>query len=193
VNPWELRAARHVQGLTLQQVATAAGTSTTNVSAYERGAKRPNAATTERLTDVIAAGSNSPVHKHDLVTAPRCAAWLRRTLREPGRSTGDLLRIVREMISNAGEIWGNGADRGAFFAAPSTTGDPRWNAMLAGVVEMLHLRRDLEPPTWTAGGALNTIWWVGSVAALHAHAFASSPPSLHVRGVMIDPADLECI
>jgi transcriptional regulator with XRE-family HTH domain len=190
---WDLRAARHAQRLTLRQVAVAAGTSVPNVSAYERGTKAPNASTVSRLVAVVEAGHASPIHRHDLVTVPRCAAALRRILRQAEPTTGELLRLVREMISNADEVWDSAPDRAAFFAAPTTTGDMRWDAMLAGVVEMLHLRHDLDPPAWTVGHALDTIWWVGSVEGLHAYAFAHSPPSLHVRGVMIDPTDLEFV
>jgi hypothetical protein len=85
------------------------------------------------------------------------------------------------------------ADREAFFVEPSTTGDPRWDALLAGAVEDLALRQDFSPPVWTRGHALRQFWFVGSMPSLAAYSFARSPMSLQIRGVMIDPAELESV
>jgi hypothetical protein len=84
-------------------------------------------------------------------------------------------------------------DRAAFFAQPSTTGDQRWDAMLAANVEDLALRGGFAVPAWTAGHALATFWFVGSSPSLQAYAFARTPLSLQVRGVMVDPGDLEAV
>lgn len=179
---------RRRRGLTLRAVARAAGTSVSNLSAYERGAKRPRSGTLERLQAVVDAGSHSPIHRNDLLTVPAAAAALRAGLRARW-GTADLLRLVREMRSNAGFAIDE-SDLAASFAAPSTTGDQRWDAMLAGCVEDLALHRGLEPPGWCRGHALPTFWFVGSTPSLHAYAFARSPFSLQVRGVLVDPADV---
>ena len=188
---WELRASRRAQGLTLQQVARAAGTSETNVAAYERGAKRPSARTLARLTAVIDAGADSAIHRRSLVTVPATAAAIRKGLRAQW-STADLLRVIREMRSNAAFAQ-SVRDRAAFFAEPSTTGDLRWDAMIAGNTEDLAFRGDFPPPDWSRGHALPQFWFVGSTPSLAAYAFARSPFSLQVRGVMVDPADLEAV
>lgn len=188
---WELRRRRRERGLTLRAVARASGTSETNVSAYERGEKVPNERTVERLLAVIDAGADSLIHRHRLLTVPAAAAAIRRGLRQ-GWSTADLLRVVRELRSNAGEVR-TAMDRAAFFARPSTTGDARWDAMLAASVEDLALRDGLEAPPWTRGHALPTFWFVGSSPGLRAYAFARSPLSMQVRGVIVDPADLEAV
>ena len=188
---WELREARRRAGLTLRQVADAAGTAETNVAAYERGAKTPNSATLARLLDVIAAGAASPIHARRLLTVPAAAAALRSRLRA-GASTAELLRLVREMRTHAGLVE-SATEKRAFFAAPTTTGDQRWDAMLAGVVEDWALTHRMEPPEWSRGHALPTFWFVGSSPSLQAFAFAHSPMSLQVRGVLVDPADLEAV
>lgn len=188
---WELRQLRRSNKLTLREVARAGGTSESNVSAYERGAKRPSQHTLDRLLAVIEAGADSPVHRGRLLTAPATAAALRQGLRS-NWSTADLLRLVREMRSNAALVAAP-SDLAAFFAAPSTTGDPRWDAMLAASVEDLCLRGGLDPPAWTIGHALSTFWFVGSSPSLDAYAFARTPISMQVRGVMVDPADLEAV
>ena len=188
---WELRSRRIEQGLTLRQVARAAGTSETNVAAYERGSKAVHPRTLRRLLAAIDAGADSPIHRHNLLTIPATAAALRKGLRARW-STADLLRLVREMRSNAVHL-ADDPDRAAFFAEPSTTGDPRWDAMLAGNVEDLALCGDFSIPGWTRGHALPQFWFVGSAPSLQAYAFARSPISLQVRGVMVDPADLESV
>lgn len=188
---WQLRAARRDAGLTLAQVARAAGTSETNVSAYERDAKQPNATTLERLTAAIEAGSDSPIHRRNLQTVPATAAVLRAGLRR-GWSNAELLRAVRQMRSDAAHLVTD-ADRGAFFAPPTTTGDRRWDLLLAGVVEDLALSLGGEPPAWVRKGTLRTFWFLSPSPALDAYVFARSPLSLQVRGVMVDPADLVAV
>jgi transcriptional regulator with XRE-family HTH domain len=188
---WDLRARRLASGLTLRQVARAAGTSESNVSAYERSQKRPAPRTLARLTAVIDAGGDSPIHRRTLLTVPATAAALRGGLRAQW-PTADLLRLIREMRSNA-SFARSDLDRAAFFAEPSTTGDQRWDAMIAGNTEDLAFRDDFPAPQWSRGHALAEFWFVGSAPSLAAYAFARSPLSLQVRGVMVDPADLEAV
>jgi transcriptional regulator with XRE-family HTH domain len=191
MDSWELRAIRRTSGLTLRAVADAAGTSETNVSAYERGAKTPSAATLQRLLDVIAVGGSSPIHRQSLMTVPAAAAAMRAGLRR-NASAAELLRIVREMRSHGGLI-SSAADQRAFFARPSTTGDQRWDLLLAGVVEDFALTHGWDPPRWTRKQPLPKFWFVGGGSAMSAYAFAHSPMSLQVRGVLLDPADLEAV
>jgi transcriptional regulator with XRE-family HTH domain len=188
---WELRRRRRDAGLTLQQVARAAGTAEANVSAYERGTKAPNQRTLRRLVAVIDAGADSVVHRAQLATAPATAAALRLGLRQ-GWATADLLRLVRQMRSDATHLT-RPADRAAFYAEPSTTGDPRWDAMLAGAVDDLAVRDGVPAPEWTRGKALDRFWFVTDELALRAYVFGHSPMALQVRGVMVDPADLEAV
>ena len=63
---YEMRAARQRSGLSLAAVARAAGTSATNVSAYERGTKRANRATRARLVAAVRAGADSAIHRNRL-------------------------------------------------------------------------------------------------------------------------------
>jgi transcriptional regulator with XRE-family HTH domain len=178
-------------GLTLDQVARAAGTSASNVSAYERGTKTPQPQTLARLLVVIRARSSSVVHRRELLTVPAAAAEIRRGLRA-GWSTADLLRLVREMLAQSTAV-ASAEDRAAYFAQPSTTGDPRWDAMLAAAVEYQFLACGDQAPGWTAGHALPTFWFVGSSPGLQAFAFARTPMSMQVRGIMVDPADLQAV
>lgn len=138
---------------------------------------------------MIEVGADSAIHRRNLLTVPATAAALRKGLRERW-PTADLLRLVREMRSNAVFALTE-ADRAAFFAEPSTTGDPRWDAMVAGSTEDLALRTGFPAPDWTPGHALPEFWFVGRAPSLEAYAFARSPFSLQIRGVLVDPGDLE--
>lgn len=186
-----MREARWGAGLTAKQVAKAIGTSETNVAAYERGDKVPNEATRARIGAAVSAGAASPVFLHNLLTVAAAAAAVRRGLRQ-GWKTSDLLRVVRESRSNAKWVSGS-KDLAIFFAQPSTTGDQRWDALIAGSTEDLALRMKRPVPGWTVGHGLSTFWFVGSNDAFDAYSLAHSPASLKVRGVMIDPADLESV
>ena len=190
-SPYDLRAERHASGLSLAAVARAAGTSATNVSAYERGAKRANEATLVRLSAAIRAGSDSPIHRNRLITVPAAAAAIRAGLRQ-GWSTADLLRIVREMRSNARHLRTD-TDRSAFYARPSTTGDRRWDALLAGITEMDALRDGRAVPAWARGHDLPHLWFVGSSSSLRPHALAHTPSPLAVRGIVLDGSALESV
>jgi len=188
---WELRERRRRSGLTLAQVSRASGTAESNVSAYERGAKVPRQRTISRILATVDAGTSSVVHERRLLTFPAAAAALRRGVKQ-GWSTADLLRLVRQVRSDSRWLVTD-ADRAAFFAEPSTTGDQRWDAMLAANAENLALESGLPVPPWTAGHALPTFWFVGSTQSLHAYAFSRTPISMQVRGVMVDPADLDAV
>lgn len=153
--------------------------------------KRPGPAALERVEAAIDAGADGVVHLRNLLTLPATAAALRAGLRA-GWSTADLLRVVRQMCSDARWI-DEDRQNAAFFARPSTTGDPRWDAMLAGVVEAHALSHGLPVPAWTHGRPLPEFWFVSDVSTLRAYAFAHSPFSLQIRGVLMDPADLEAV
>jgi transcriptional regulator with XRE-family HTH domain len=191
VDGWELRQRRRAAGLTPHQVARAAGTAESNVSAYERSAKTPNRRTLERLRAAIDAGADSPIHAAGRLTFPAAAAALRRGLAQ-GWSTAELLRVVRQLRSDARALERK-RDRVACFAEPSTTGDRRWDVLLAGVAEDLALRGGFEVPAWTRSGTLRPAWFVTSAPSLEAYVFARSPFPLQVRGILLDPADLEAV
>ncbi len=186
----DLRARRHAAGLTARAVARAAGVSIATVLAYERGNHR-NPVTLHRLVAVIRVDADSPIHRHRLVTIASAATGIRVGLRD-GWSSGDLLRMVRESRSNS-KFLRNDADRAAFYAQPPSTGDARWDAMLAGVTEMDALGTGHEVPPWCRGHDLPYVWFVGSTAGLRAWALAHTPPSLGDRGVIIDGDALESV
>jgi transcriptional regulator with XRE-family HTH domain len=188
---WELRSLRQAAGLTLRQVARAAGTKESNVAAYERGAKTANAGTLARLLAAIKAGAKSPVHVNNLMTVAATASAVREALRD-GRPDVEVLRLVRQMISDSKWVRSED-DLATFYARPSTTGDQRWDAMLAGLAEHLNVLHGRRAPAWTTGSGLDHFWFFGTDPAFDALSFTSTPTSLRVRGVVVDGAALESV
>jgi hypothetical protein len=88
------------------------------------------------------------------------------------------------------------ADRlGLVAGEPPPTGDPRWDAMLAGVVEQLCFDDGLVIPGWVMqpGRFLEQWWFVTPYRSLHASAFAETPVALANRGVFIHARSLESV
>lgn len=183
-----MRQARRSAGLTLREVARVTGTSESNVSAYERNTKRAGHATLRRLTAALDVASDSVIYRHRLTTAASTAAGLRRDVKA-GSSHSVSLRRLRELIGNSDEI-STDSDWALFAAEPSTTGDPRWDAALAGAVDWCADRLGRERPHWTRTRAAEPWLFIGSTPALHALAFAASPPQFSTKGVFVDPDDL---
>lgn len=189
---WDLRARRLAAGLTAKQVARVAGTSESNVAAYERGAKRPSPRTLERLTAAIAAGKESPIYVYGFVTVASAAVGIRAGIRK-GWPTDDLFRVVIECINNS-ESLKTEADLAIFYARPSTTGDPRWDALLAGVIEHRFRVTGQDPPAWVAEiRPLDAVWYVAGIRGMYDWALENTPPELKARGIVLDGRSLESV
>lgn len=104
-----------------------------------------------------------------------------------GANLSDLLRLVRQYIMN----FDHGADfEAATSVPPSSTGDARWDALIAGVTEDIAFRLGEPVPAWTAVDPLDEWWFVTPVAKLEPTSFVESPPALARRGVFIRRASL---
>jgi len=70
---------------------------------------------------------------------------------------------------------------------PPRTGDPRYDAMLAALVEHLCSGAGMPAPRWVEDPErfVEPWWFVSGLASLHAGALAESPISFARRGVFI--------
>jgi transcriptional regulator with XRE-family HTH domain len=177
--------------LTAAQVARVTGTSESNVAAYERGDKVPGPLTLQRMVDAIDAGSESAIFVNGLITTPQASAAIRSGLRR-GWTTRELLRIVRELRSNSKWVV-RPIDQRLFFARPSTTGDRRWDALLAGATEELATLGSIPIPEWAEDVRLEDQWFVTEDPAFNEYLLANSPEPFRSRNVMIDPDALESV
>ena len=122
-------------------------------------------------------------------TGPALAAPGRRhTLRETAARIDDgedVLPAVRDFLDQAGRA---DADELAAMIAepPGLTGDPRTDALLAGVAEYTAGQRDARCPHWTSEPErfLDRFWFVSPEPGFRAIALAQTPVALKRRGIL---------
>lgn len=115
--------------------------------------------------------------------ADELAAALRRAAR-----LGEMLRLVRQFVVDVDRD----PNASMIAAEPATTGDRRWDALVAGVVEDVAYRHRLPTPAWTRHPSryLDEWWFVTDVRALRPWALKESPPAVANHGVFIRRASL---
>ena len=102
------------------------------------------------------------------------------------------LRLVAELVSlvRRGRL-----DIRALDAEPGSTNDPRWDALIGGVVEMLCGENARPTPPWASapGRVLPEFWFVTQVRSLWPSAFVATPAALAARGVFLSADSLESV
>lgn len=75
---------------------------------------------------------------------------------------------------------------------PPTTGDQRYDALLAAIAEHIATRYGLPGPLWsiTADRFLHSPWWVSTLASARSQALLWTPASFRRRGIYLDRHDL---
>jgi len=70
---------------------------------------------------------------------------------------------------------------------PPPTGDVRYDALLAAIVEFICARQSMVAPSWVddSDRFLSTWWFVSGMLSLHADAIVHSPISFARRGVFV--------
>jgi len=135
---------------------------------------------------------NWPMATRMLQTISETAIQIRRCL-----AAGDEHEALRWVAQFVAEFHrGSAADRSWQVAdEPPRTGDRRWDAMLAGVVEHLCFHNDLAPPAWVLepDRFLDQWWFVTPYLSLHPSAFVETPAALANRGVFIHGSSLESV
>ena len=80
-----------------------------------------------------------------------------------------------------------------FIDEPPSTGDARWDVMLAAVAEHLAYDEGVAAPDWVRGEGrewLGSIWWVVPLPSARPWALAHSPAPFRRRGIFLHPDDL---
>lgn len=127
-----------------------------------------------------------------LQTIGETAAQVRRCLAVPDEH--EALRWVAEFVAEFKRVAPE--ERARLVAdEPPPTGDRRWDAMLAGVVEQLCFEYGLAIPRWVMqpGRFLDQWWFVTPYRSLHPSAFTETPTALANRGVFIHRGSLESV
>ncbi|MEX1045955.1 MAG: helix-turn-helix transcriptional regulator [Actinomycetota bacterium] len=175
-------------GLTQDALAEPAGTSQPTVAAYEGGRAHPTLGTLERLAD--AAGFDLQIRPN-----PR--------VRRGAQPISEAAREVKELLEDAGleAAWRRLLDfiddfRGSPVAGkrwlvteePSPTGDLRFDAAIAAVVDFLSAEASLSAPEWTDGPErfARPWWFVAGLPGLEATALRDSPIAFARHGVFVN-------
>ena len=137
-----VRRARLAAGLTQEELATLADTSQSAVAAYETGARQPSWSVLQRI--VGASG-----HRIELELRADPAVFRLTDLADQIAMEAEdsvRLRLVFEFLRGAAD---DGVPLPLLVAAePRSTGDVRFDALLAAIAEDLCVHGGLRPPSW---------------------------------------------
>jgi len=171
-------------GLSVRSLAEAAGVAASTVHRIEQGELQP---TVEILTQVVeAAGFRLRLDAH--VDHSASLAGLARSI-QADISAEDYIAPVRKAAELATRF--TGSDQGRrhrmITAKPPETGDPRWDAFVAGLAEWLAVQADIPAPGWVRDDNryLHRGWWVTPMESMRAWEYAGSPMSFQSRGVYL--------
>lgn len=182
-----VREARRDAGITQTELARLAGTSQPAVAAYEKGIPTPSIETLQRLMN----GCDCEI---ELSVRPR--------VRRGAESLEEIAQIMREDLSNGQEddalrlLFGfaddfRGSSRPGRIALlreePPPTGDPRFDAALAGTAEFFAGEAEIIVPTWVDGPDrfVEPWWFVSSRPALDAYVLQHTPAVFARHGVFV--------
>lgn len=183
--------ARRYRGLSGHALARLAGASQPGLSVLERGSEDATTGRLERLLRPL--GYQLAALPTRLGTASSAAEAIRAFLDRPAGA--DLQGALRTVWQLAADL--RAADPALRVALavtpPAPTGDPRFDALLAGVVEHLLVEDELPLPRWLGEPSrrLTQPWDVEPVPALRAEARTATPPSLAAHGVYLAASELE--
>jgi transcriptional regulator with XRE-family HTH domain len=183
-----LASLRQRSGLTQDELARRAGTSRTRLSAYEHGHTDPGLETVARIA--AAAGAELAILPAGTARVAAQIDAIRVAI-----TVGDApfaLRLVAEIVAwvRDGRI-----DVSALDHEPGSVGDPRWDAMLGGIAEMLTRELGSTVPPWASapGRFLDAPWFVTSMRSVRAFVFVETPASLAARGVFLSAASFRSV
>jgi transcriptional regulator with XRE-family HTH domain len=192
-----LRASRLELRLSQADLASRIGTAQSAIARLESGDADPRLGTLERYAKAVGVALTV-----ELPSAERSldatAVAVRRSL--SSGDPNDALRLLIQFLDDAGHADAAAVHR-SMRVEPETTGDRRWDALLAGIAEYASRRAGIPVPGWATapGRFLGQFWFViedllGRPApGLAAMSFADSPPELANRGVFLDRASLESV
>ena len=184
-----LIAAREKSGLTQTQMARIAKTSQSAIAAYEAGDREPTVPVLQRM--LAATGHNLMIAFEADRNIYRVADLARDIRKTSIKNRERRLRLVFEFLRevDAKELTLRVA------VEPKSTGDQRFDAMLAALSEDLCVSNGVSPPSWVFADQrfLDSAWWVSNLKSARTRALVNAPASYRRRGVMIDRHDLTSV
>lgn len=139
-------------------------------------------------------GFTSDYDTNPYFTLRSLAEVLAQDLREERPDLSACIRLVAQAISDFRRLR-YARDRRTFLRQPPTTGDGRWDALVAAVAAREARLSGMDVPVWSekAEFFLDQAWFVTQSPGLRALAFVESPADFALRNVYLDPAELESV
>jgi hypothetical protein len=106
--------------------------------------------------------------------------------------TGFALRMLGRALADLRDLT-HADDHALFLAEPSSTGDHRWDTLLAAAIEGECRRLDIPAPAWTRVAALSTWWFPVADPVLTARTIQRTPVEFAARGIWLDRAALTVV
>jgi transcriptional regulator with XRE-family HTH domain len=182
-----LQRCRRGASLSQRALASLAGTPQSAIARAEAGRQDLTVTALDRL--VHAAGWTLTVLPVNVGTAADAAESCARFI-----AASDVDGPYRSVIQLADDLASeHGAERVALTVTPPRpTGDRRYDAFIAGVVELRLDAEALPHPKWLADAeSLSDRWFVDEWSIGVADVVDRTPPALRNRGVIVDASELE--
>lgn len=190
-----IRAARRARGLTQAQLADRAGVGRQWLVAVEKGHDR---AELGKVVSVLRA-MGLTLTTHEDVALPDGRTWMTAAdaadaIREElGRSdTGFALRLLGRALQEFEQLT-DPADREAFLAEPPSTGDHRWDTLLAAATGRACRTAGVQAPDWTRTPPLPSWWFPVYDPVLTARTMQRTPVDLSTMGIWLDERALQVV
>ncbi len=184
-----IRAARVSRHLTQGQLAERAGVGRQWLVALEKGHDRAELA---KVTAVISALGMTLTFAPPLPAGPAGRTWLTASdtaeaIREElARGDGDFaLRLVGRALSDLQALT-DPDDLALFLAEPPSTGDHRWDTLLAATVGRQCRASGITAPAWTRPEPLATWWFPVFDKVLAARTMQRTPADLASLGIWLE-------
>jgi transcriptional regulator with XRE-family HTH domain len=151
------------------------------IAALEAGRGNPTLDTLERWADAV---------ETEFLVAPRISGPLAEvTAALQGADDTLAFRLALDLLDRLRELSPTELSL-VTSHAPRSSGSSRHDALVAAVVELVCLERDVSVPPWCSEPVASPMWWVSALPSARRHALATCPAPFRARGIMIDESDV---
>lgn len=189
-----IRSRRRALGLTQAELAARAEVSRQWLVEVESGHPRAEIGRLLEVLKALGLSLSTTSHHHvadgrtdRMLTVPVLARSVRAEI-----ASGDTSFALRLIARSLDEFRKAGAsDRTVFLAAPPSTGDHRWDTLIAAAFRRECRRLEILPPAWTRMEPLATWWFPIADRLLVARTMQRTPIDFSILGIWLDAKALD--